>query len=214
MKNFGARLKEERERLGFSSATFAEKCGVGRTAQFNYERGQREPDSSYLSLAESAGVDLTYVFSGKRREDAARASLNEELDGFGRAFAQILEISEGDLLRARQAVSDGMEEHNAALERSGRVNSGKWRAAYQEEYLKAVEPLVENCQKIKELTSKQLDLGMLSTVIERVESSLPERCSISPAKKAGAIAALYCAYKASGKLDQAMTEEIVKLAVT
>lgn len=64
MISLGKRLKEERERLGLTQAKFAEACGVGRTAQFNYERGEREPSWSYISAAEKIGVDVLYIFTG------------------------------------------------------------------------------------------------------------------------------------------------------
>lgn len=64
MIDLGKRLKEERERLGLTQAKFAEACGVGRTAQFNYERGEREPSWSYISAAEKIGVDVLYIFTG------------------------------------------------------------------------------------------------------------------------------------------------------
>lgn len=66
MKNFAKRLKEERERLGLSQAKFAQSCDVGRTAQFNYERGEREPSYAYMREAEKLGVDAAYVFTGVR----------------------------------------------------------------------------------------------------------------------------------------------------
>lgn len=66
MEDFGKRLKEERERLGFTQGKFAELCGVGRTAQFNYERGERHPGSLYLDAAEKLGVDVHYVFTATR----------------------------------------------------------------------------------------------------------------------------------------------------
>jgi len=64
MIDLGKRLKEERERLGLTQAKFGEACGVGRTAQFNYERGEREPSWSYMSAAEKLGVDVLYIFTG------------------------------------------------------------------------------------------------------------------------------------------------------
>lgn len=64
MIDLGKRLKEERERLGLTQAKFAEACGVGRTAQFNYERGEREPSWSYISAAGKIGVDVLYIFTG------------------------------------------------------------------------------------------------------------------------------------------------------
>lgn len=66
MIDFFKRLKEERERLGLSQAKFAEACGVGKTAQYTYERGDREPSWAYMEAAEKIGVDTLYVFTGTR----------------------------------------------------------------------------------------------------------------------------------------------------
>lgn len=40
--------------------------GVARNAQINYEKGDRNPDSQYLSLVCGIGVDVNYVITGMR----------------------------------------------------------------------------------------------------------------------------------------------------
>lgn len=62
----GSRLKAERQRLAFSPADWAAKCGVSRTSQFNYEAGDRPIDTDYLLLAHEAGMDVHYVVTGHR----------------------------------------------------------------------------------------------------------------------------------------------------
>jgi transcriptional regulator with XRE-family HTH domain len=66
MEYFGSRLKEERERLDLSQAKFAEACGVGKTAQFNYEAGERFPDTMYLGHAATIGVNVEYIITGRK----------------------------------------------------------------------------------------------------------------------------------------------------
>lgn len=211
MENFGTRLKEERERLGLGSTKFAGACGVGRTAQFNYERGEREPDSKYLEAATRIGVDVGYVLSGKRQDQRLKDSIEEELGDFGRAFVSILGIAEADLVQAAETVESRMKEHNAVLERSGMANFQKWREAREGEILRVVAPLVDNSPKLREATINQIDMGMLAVVIEQVEALLPGDAAIPGAKKAGVIAMLCRAFKASGKIDEAMVKEAVKL---
>jgi transcriptional regulator with XRE-family HTH domain len=63
LQQFGARLREERERLRLSQVELASTCGVGRTTQHIYESGVRAPDVRYLLLAASAGVDLIFLLS-------------------------------------------------------------------------------------------------------------------------------------------------------
>lgn len=66
MLNIGERLKEERVRLGFNQGDFAAMAGVAKTSQFNYEKGERNPDAAYLAAAAAAGVDVLYVITGTR----------------------------------------------------------------------------------------------------------------------------------------------------
>lgn len=67
-KQSGARLREERMRLKLSQEAFAEKVGVHRRTQLNYEAGEREPDAAYYEAAASLGIDLPYVLEGERIE--------------------------------------------------------------------------------------------------------------------------------------------------
>ena len=62
----GARLREERERLGLKQEDLAVVGGVNRNTQGSYERGVRNPDTAYLAGVASLGVDLIYVISGQR----------------------------------------------------------------------------------------------------------------------------------------------------
>jgi len=64
--NIAARLKEERERLGLSQAEFGAIGGVKKLAQFNYEKGERHPDSTYLAAIAKAGADVLYILTGER----------------------------------------------------------------------------------------------------------------------------------------------------
>ena len=66
----GKRLREERERLGYSQTDFAAIGGVGRKSQFNYEEGERQPDSLYLVAIHQAGADVQYILTGTRSEMA------------------------------------------------------------------------------------------------------------------------------------------------
>lgn len=59
-----ARLKAERERLRMKQADFATAVGVSKTAQFNYESGERAPDAAYLQKAAAIGVDTLFVVCG------------------------------------------------------------------------------------------------------------------------------------------------------
>lgn len=64
--DLGARLKNERQRIGFPVPEFAAICGVSRATQFNYESGGRPPDADYFGKAYEAGVDVHYVITGHK----------------------------------------------------------------------------------------------------------------------------------------------------
>lgn len=64
--HIGTRLREERERLCLGQMEVAERAGVGRKSQFNYESGERQPDASYLAAVAGLGIDITYVVTGQR----------------------------------------------------------------------------------------------------------------------------------------------------
>lgn len=67
---FGARLKDERERMGRSQHAFGEMGGVGKLAQLNYEKGARTPSVDYLRRLGEHGVDVAYLLTGHRSCDA------------------------------------------------------------------------------------------------------------------------------------------------
>ncbi|MDF2180969.1 helix-turn-helix transcriptional regulator [Neptuniibacter sp. CAU 1671] len=66
MSGFGARLKSERIRLGYSQEDFGAVGGVARNAQSNYESGKRAPDTDYLQAIASLEVDIGYLIKGIR----------------------------------------------------------------------------------------------------------------------------------------------------
>lgn len=66
MSGIGARLREERERLGLSQRAFGEIGGVEPNAQGKYENGDRTPKADYLAAVAARGVDVLYVLTGSR----------------------------------------------------------------------------------------------------------------------------------------------------
>lgn len=65
MSTIGERLREERDRLGYSQTALGELCGVQKRAQINYEQGVRSPDAPYLVALASVGADVPYVLFGR-----------------------------------------------------------------------------------------------------------------------------------------------------
>ncbi|NHC06887.1 hypothetical protein DFR40_1819 [Azonexus fungiphilus] len=73
LPGLGERLKEERKRLALSQEEFAERAGVKRLAQLQYEKEIREPRTSYLAALGAMGVSLGYVLFGKEPSDRTLA---------------------------------------------------------------------------------------------------------------------------------------------
>lgn len=73
----GARLMEERERLGLSQADFAALAGLTERAQRMYEKDERQPDTKYLLAVATGGVDLVYLLTGARTATVGALSAEE-----------------------------------------------------------------------------------------------------------------------------------------
>lgn len=196
MEDFGRRLKAERERLGLSQAVLAKACGVGKTAQYTYERGEREPSWSYMEAAEKIGVDTLYVFTGTRKgEDWAYAR------AYKRMLVSIeillgLDESQLDPI-ARMAIANEADLEDGA----GIVETGPYNQA------------ILDWLKTSTMPDQFLDLNLLVTIIARLESTAAKlKASLTPEKKAKTTAMLYRAFKASGKVDEALIAEALTIA--
>lgn len=76
----GDRLKEERERLGFSQTEFSAVAGASKNSQYNYEKGDRSPDANYLAAVAEKGVDILYVVTGERKPQATDSIGGEAME--------------------------------------------------------------------------------------------------------------------------------------
>ncbi|MFJ3486103.1 helix-turn-helix domain-containing protein [Pseudomonas sp. NPDC090202] len=65
MIGIGLRLRQERNRLKLSQSALGSLGGVETNAQGNYESGARSPKADYLLRIAEAGVDITFVLTGK-----------------------------------------------------------------------------------------------------------------------------------------------------
>jgi transcriptional regulator with XRE-family HTH domain len=80
--NLGDRLKEERTALGMNQQSFADRAGVSKTTQFNYEKGTRQPDAVYLAAISEMGVDVMYVLTGSRSLNSLAPDESSLLDNY------------------------------------------------------------------------------------------------------------------------------------
>lgn len=66
LQTLGERLREERQRLGFTQEGLAEKVGVSRLTQGKYEKNERKPDADYFERIDATGLDALYIITGHR----------------------------------------------------------------------------------------------------------------------------------------------------
>ena len=64
--SIGLRLKEERERLGFTQPLFAGLANTTKKSQIDYEKDLTQPKAGYLSVIANAGADVQYIITGQR----------------------------------------------------------------------------------------------------------------------------------------------------
>lgn len=69
----GARLKEERDRLGFSQEGFAALGGASKRSQIDWEKGVAFPNANFLAQVAGHGVDVRYVVTGEHDSSALSA---------------------------------------------------------------------------------------------------------------------------------------------
>lgn len=99
------RLREERERLGFSQKAFGEQGGVSKNTQLAYENGASSIPLDYLVKLASVGLDVGYVATGQRvtspAADTAETRLpyrpQEPVPKFGGPFPDLAPVREIDL---------------------------------------------------------------------------------------------------------------------
>lgn len=106
----GARLREERMRLGISQTDLATICSVAKNTQLNYEKDERSPDALYLVSAHDAGVDVMYVLFG-RRDPALGAQTGAEAE----VICSFRSLNAADQAVVRR-VSTGLAEMNTGIE--------------------------------------------------------------------------------------------------
>ena len=107
--SIGERIAEERKRLGFTQAAFAQRLGVSLSSQKRYEIDDRSPDIHYVGAMAEVGSDVAYIIMGTRAtkdqvrfyskfdrdtsEQLALTALHLDVENFADAVSQIPEDS-------------------------------------------------------------------------------------------------------------------------
>lgn len=76
--NLNERIKEERERLGYSQTAFAALAEASKHSQINWEKGVGTPTAAVLAAWAAHGLDVLYVVTGQRTGVAAAAPVVAE----------------------------------------------------------------------------------------------------------------------------------------
>ncbi|MEX6717508.1 helix-turn-helix domain-containing protein [Pseudomonas aeruginosa] len=79
----GARLQEERKRIGLNQDDFAQRIGVAKRTLAGYEGGNADVGAEALSAATTLGVDVLYVITGRRLPPELDSLSQTELDVVG-----------------------------------------------------------------------------------------------------------------------------------
>lgn len=200
MNNFGQRLKAERERLGKTQADFAKAGGVGRTAQFNYEREERRPSSTYLRGIEAIGADSLYIMTGNRqgKKDLWGQAFNRMLF----TIEMLLGLEEGRLEKIALMVVLLDDAPDKATTTRETVN--------YDEFFTAMNDWLKTSTKISDFT----DLNLFAEILDEVEKAIIRRgITVSPEKKAQVLVMLYRTFKPTGKVEMSVLVQTLKLAV-
>lgn len=94
MSSIGVRLKEERERLGFSQTAFAELAASSKKSQIDYEKDFTQPKAGYLAAIAQQGADVQYIVTGER---SAQAMSDDERLLLDRYRASLVELRKAAL---------------------------------------------------------------------------------------------------------------------
>ena len=105
-EDIGARLRELRSQTGLTQDQLAEKLGVSKRTQGNYESGASDPTASYLSMAASQlGFDVPYILNGVRTTPTSD-SLSEVEYSILKQYQSIPEDDQKAIRRILKAMAD------------------------------------------------------------------------------------------------------------
>lgn len=188
----------ERKRLALSQEEFAKRAGVSLSSQKRYEKGERDPDSTYLETVKALGVDVGFLLFAVRVSDEMIRALRAEVV-LGH-IARALGIS-------NEALSSLLDE---AEEEEMRSRDGLPPTANDptQVYRRAVELTTEAISK----HPGEIDSNLLASILRGLDSAGSAAGALSADKRAKVTALLYRSFKACGKVDQAMILEAVTLA--
>lgn len=127
MSEMGARLRQERKRLGYSQREMGSLGGVAANAQGKYESGERVPKADYLAALASQGVDVLYVLTDTRSSGTAVDNLPKQATKVDEPDAVIKEVKHAvrHLLSRIEAMANNYDQpgHEVSASREHSVGS-------------------------------------------------------------------------------------------
>lgn len=106
------RLKEERQRLGFSQEAFAAIANASKRSQIGWEQDRSTPDGKAFEQWSKVGADILYIITGQRSkpvEDTLTPKEKTLLESFRKAPEAVQNAAIVALLSGGQAPA-GLEE--------------------------------------------------------------------------------------------------------
>ncbi len=110
MDSIGERLREERERLGYSQTAFGALAEVTKQSQIKYEKGERSPDASYLAAIMRVGADVQYIIGAIRSSMALAPDEQELVSRYRAASLEVKAAAIGALAAASTTKSATRQE--------------------------------------------------------------------------------------------------------
>lgn len=119
--SIAARIKEERERLGFSQSQFGAFVDVSKKTQIRWEQEDGAfPDVAQLAVWGGLGVDMQFVLTGVRSNAAASAQLPPDEQLLLDAYRGMAASARKDLLA--QLLTGGKKPRPKAPSKSAGIN--------------------------------------------------------------------------------------------
>lgn len=105
--SIGERLREERERLGFTQPSFAGLAETTKKSQIDYEKDLTQPKAGYLAAIAKVGADVQYIVTGVRSGTGLARDEEELLSRYRSASLELKAAAIGALTAGAKPSSDG-----------------------------------------------------------------------------------------------------------
>ncbi len=193
------RIISERKRLDLSQANFARDAGVSLSSQKRYEKGEREPDTTYLTAISKAGVDVGYVLTGNRGDDKESQI---------RGYIHVVNLLQGYLGLGKGRLE---MEFNEAVAASFEGTDLWWKN--HEKNLDASERADDKLRAVfRKSPALGLTRGELEDLLDRVEFAQNAKgLKLSPRQKAQVILDLFAEEKEKGERSEfSRVEQVIE----